>query len=145
VLTEHWARCRERATTAGVTLSQEAFVFSHLPDGRTHLVPSSVTQRYSRLVRRLGIDTHLHSLRHHSATELIAAVVDVRTVAGRLSHSGGGVSTLRVYAAWPAEADQRALLRSAVRRAAGRDADVADYELDVLASDSVLRTFVTTA
>src|SRR6185312_4161298 len=34
--------------------------------------------------------------------------VDVRTVAGRLGHSGGGVTTLRVYAAWLAEADQRA-------------------------------------
>lgn len=108
VLTEHWERCRERATAVGMTLSQDAFVFSRLPGGRTHLVPSSVTQRYSRQVRRMGIDTHLHSLRHYSATELIAAGVDVRTVAGRLGHSGGGVTTLRVYAAWLAEADQRA-------------------------------------
>jgi hypothetical protein len=35
-------------------------------------------------------------------------VVDVRTVAGRLDHSGGGTTTLRVYAAWVGEADQRA-------------------------------------
>jgi DNA-binding transcriptional regulator YhcF (GntR family) len=34
--------------------------------------------------------------------------VDVRTVAGRLGHSGGGVTTLRTYAAWVSEADQRA-------------------------------------
>lgn len=108
VLTEHWDRCRERAILAGVTLAQDAFVFSRLPGARSHLVPSSVSQRYSRLVQRLGIDTHLHSLRHYSATELIAAGVDVRTVAGRLGHSGGGVTTLRVYAAWLAESDQRA-------------------------------------
>lgn len=108
VLTEHWDRCQARATAAGVSLARDAFVFSRLPGGRTHLVPSSVTQRYGRLVRRLGIETHLHSLRHYSATELIAAGVDVRTVAGRLGHSGGGVTTLRVYAAWLAEADQRA-------------------------------------
>lgn len=57
---------------------------------------------------RLGINTHLHNLRHYSATELIAAGVDVRTVAGRLGHGGGGTTTLRVYAAWVAEADQRA-------------------------------------
>ena len=57
---------------------------------------------------RLGIDTHLHNLRHYSATELIAGGVDVRTVAGRLGHGGGGTTTLRVYAAWVAEADQRA-------------------------------------
>lgn len=57
---------------------------------------------------RLGIDTTLKSLRHYSATELISAGVDVRTVAGRLGHGGGGATTLRVYTAWTSEADQRA-------------------------------------
>ena len=38
----------------------------------------------------LGIDTHVHALRYYSATELIAADVDVRTVAGHLGHGGGG-------------------------------------------------------
>jgi hypothetical protein len=38
----------------------------------------------------LDIDTHVHALRHYSATELIAADVDVRTVAGHLRHGGGG-------------------------------------------------------
>jgi DNA-binding transcriptional regulator YhcF (GntR family) len=56
----------------------------------------------------LGVDTHLHHLRHYSATELIAAGVDVRTVAGRLGHAGGGTTTLRVYSPWVAEADQKA-------------------------------------
>jgi hypothetical protein len=51
---------------------------------------------------------NLHQLRHYSATELIAAGVDVRTVAGRLGHGGGGSTTLRVYSAWIAEVDQRA-------------------------------------
>ena len=60
------------------------------------------------MAARLAIDTHLHNLRHYSATELIAGGVDVRTVAGRLGHGGGGgTTTLRVYAAWVAEADQR--------------------------------------
>jgi integrase len=77
-------------------------------------VPSSVSQRYSRLAARLGIETHLHCLRHYSATELIGDGVDVRTGAGRLGHSGGG-ATLRVYAAWLAEADQRAALGLAHR------------------------------
>jgi integrase len=48
----------------------------------------------------LGIDTHLHALRHYSATELLAGGVDLRTVAGRLGHGGGGATTLKVYAAW---------------------------------------------
>jgi integrase len=78
-------------------------------------VPSSVSQRYSRLAQRLRIDTHLHALQHYSATELIAAGVDVRTVAGRLGHSGGGTTTLRVYAAWLSESDQRASAGLAAR------------------------------
>jgi integrase len=36
-------------------------------------------------------------------------------VAGRLGHSGGEVTTLRVYAAWLAEADQRASVGLAAR------------------------------
>lgn len=34
--------------------------------------------------------------------------MDIRTVAGRLGHSGGGTTTLKVYSAWVAESDQRA-------------------------------------
>lgn len=59
------------------------------------------------MVARLGITTTLHKLRHYSATELIRAGVDVRTVAGRLGHADGG-TTLAYYAAWVREADQRA-------------------------------------
>jgi site-specific recombinase XerD len=40
------------------------------------------------MVTRLGIDTTLHKLRHYSATELIAAGVDPRTV------GSGSVSTV---------------------------------------------------
>jgi len=43
--------------------------------------------------------TRLHSLRHYSATELVAAGVDLRTVAGRLGHGSSGATTLKVYAA----------------------------------------------
>ncbi len=108
ILTEHWDRWVARAAALGLTLGRDAFVFSIAPDASQPLKPGSVTQRYGRLADRLGIDTHLHALRHYSATELIAAGVDVRTVAGRLGHGGGGATTLRVYAAWLAEVDQRA-------------------------------------
>lgn len=107
-LEEHRQRWEDRTAALGLPLWPDAFVFSNAPDGTTNLLPSSVTQRYGRMARRLAIDTHLHNLRHYSATELIAAGVDVRTVAGRLGHGGGGTTTLRVYAAWVAEADQRA-------------------------------------
>jgi integrase len=38
----------------------------------------------------------LHDLRHFTATQLIGAGVDIRTVAGRLGHADPSV-TLRVY------------------------------------------------
>ncbi|MGD9527748.1 MAG: tyrosine-type recombinase/integrase [Pseudonocardia sp.] len=56
---------------------------------------------------KLGIDTLLKELRHYSATELLTAGVDLRTVAGRLGH-GDGTTTLRDYAAWVGVADQAA-------------------------------------
>ncbi|MDD7941694.1 site-specific integrase [Actinomycetospora lutea] len=116
VLKEHRARCEQRATELGVSLAPDAYVFSPSPDGSTPTKPDSVTQRYLRLAARLGIATRLHSLRHYSATELIAAGVDVRTVAGRLGHSGGGSTTLRIYTAFVNEADQRAATALADRR-----------------------------
>ena len=70
--------------------------------------PSGVTHRYARMCAKIGIDSHLHALRHYSATELLTAGVDLRTVAGRLGHAGGGATTLRVYAAWVGESDRRA-------------------------------------
>jgi predicted transcriptional regulator len=108
ILHEHRARYEERIVALGLATSDAAFVFSLAPDNSTYLIPESVTQRYGRLVERLGIETTLHALRHYSATEMISAGVDVRTVAGRLGHSGGGITTLRVYSAWREEADQRA-------------------------------------
>ena len=49
----------------------------------------------------LGINTHLHALRHYSATELIAVNVDIRTVAGHLGHGGSGAHK-GGPAKWPA-------------------------------------------
>jgi integrase len=115
VLREHLERCRARAAALGIELPAGAHVFSRSPDGSTPLVPDSVSQRYDRMTQRLKIKTTLHKLRHYSATELIAAGVDVRTVAGRLGHGGGGATTLRVYAAWTSEADQRAAVAIAGR------------------------------
>lgn len=108
LLRAHHDLCRREAEQVDATLGRDAFVFSRSPDGSTHLLPDSVGQRYGKLARKLGIATTLHKLRHYTATELIAAGVDPRTVAGRLGHGGGGTTTLRVYSAFVEEADQRA-------------------------------------
>jgi len=109
LLAEHREHWKQRCASVGCTLDADAFVFSLSPDGSAPLLPHSVTQRYRRLAMRLKLrSTRLHALRHYTATELIAAGVDVRTVAGRLGHGSGGATTLRVYAAWVDEADRKA-------------------------------------
>lgn len=77
-------------------------------DHREPYSPNAVTQRYKDMAARLEIRTTLHALRHYSATELLTAGVDLRTVAGRLGHGGGGATTLKVYAAWVAASDRKA-------------------------------------
>lgn len=106
LLVAYERRCAERAGLD--RMPGDARLFSLRPDGSTWIKPDTVSQRYERMCARLGWDMHIHQLRHYSATELIAAGVDVRTVAGRLGHGGGGTTTLKVYSAFVAEADQRA-------------------------------------
>ncbi|MGH3900730.1 MAG: tyrosine-type recombinase/integrase [Pseudonocardiaceae bacterium] len=104
ILTAHQERVQGCCTELGTTLDDDSFA----PDHRRHCDPDGITHRYAKMAADLGIDPHLHALRHYSATELIAAGVDVRTVAGRLGHGGGGATTLRVYAAWLAAVDKSA-------------------------------------
>lgn len=108
VLTEQKARYVDRMKALGARDSATAYVFSYEPDHSRPCDPDGITHRYTRMCRSLGIDSHLHTLRHYAATELINAGFDVRTVAGRLGHGGGGTTTLRVYAAWVPESDRRA-------------------------------------
>lgn len=110
VLREHTERLDERAASIGVRIGPDGDPFTLAPDASEPLTPDTATQRYDRMVKRMGLKTTLHKLRHYSATELLSAGVDIRTVAGRLGHGSGGAMTLRAYAAWVSEADQRAAL-----------------------------------
>lgn len=118
VLSEHRARYESTCRELGTTPKDTAFLFSYGPERDRPCDPSGVTHRYARMCAELAIDSHLHALRHYSATELLTAGVDLRTVAGRLGHAGGGATTLRVYAAWVGESDRRAaeLLAGRMRR-----------------------------
>lgn len=110
ILTDFRRSCDTLAKTAGLSLDDDAYMFAASIDGSVPLKPRTVTQRYKRLVTKLGITTSIKMLRHYSATELLTGGVDLRTVAGRLGHGGGGTTTLKVYAAWVSAADQRAAL-----------------------------------
>lgn len=108
VLREHWERYGHDMVSLREPTSREAYVFSYAPMRDRPYSPSGVTHKYSKMCADLEIDSHLHALRHYSATELLTAGVDLRTVAGRLGHGGGGATTLRVYAAFVGESDRRA-------------------------------------
>lgn len=101
LLREHKDRCRLRLVELGIEFSDDMYVFSgvHDCDPRKPYSPHAVSSRYKDMAERLGIDTHIHALRHYSATKLLTAGIDLRTVAGRLGHGGEGATTLRVYAA----------------------------------------------
>jgi integrase len=108
LLADHRRRYEEAIQSVGATSRDDAFVFSHRVAHDRPYSPDWVSHRYARMCAKLGIDSHLHALRHYTATELLAAGVDLRTVAGRLGHASGGATTLRVYAAWVDASDRRA-------------------------------------
>jgi integrase len=112
VLKEHRGRYERDMKRLGLDPTPDAFLFSYQPQRDRPADPSGVTHRYGRMCARIGIDSPLHALRRYSATELLSAGVDLRTVAGRLGHAGGGggggATTLKVYAAWVNESDRRA-------------------------------------
>jgi len=108
LLREHRERVTRQLEALDGRLDGETFLFSPAPNYSEPRRPRSVSQRYRLMAVRLKLrSTRLHSLRHYSATELLAAGVDLRTVACRLGHSGGA-TTLKVYAAWVDQADRRA-------------------------------------
>jgi len=110
LLREHKDRCRLRLAELGIELTDDMYVFYGVQaiDPRKPYSPHAISSRYKDMAERLGIDTHIHALRHYSATKLLTAGIDLRTVAGRLGHGGGGATTLRVYAAWVAASDRKA-------------------------------------
>lgn len=118
VLTEHQQCYKDLCAELDTKPRSEAFLFSYESTYDRPCDPSGVSHRYGRMCKRLGFDSHLHALRHYTATELLTQGVDLRTVAGRLGHAGGGATTLRVYAAWVDESDKRAasLLASKLQR-----------------------------
>jgi integrase len=83
------------------------FVFAR-PDGSPH-DPMSMTGRLRQVMRRAKVSGRapIHGWRHTSATALIAAGTDLKTVSARLGHASPTV-TLNVYAVPPSATRRRA-------------------------------------
>jgi integrase len=93
---------------ARVALAADAFVFSPDPAGMRPWHPDHFTHAYRKMASALGMSEPLKNLRHFNATQLLAAGVDLRTTAGRLGHTDGGATTLKVYADWMPATDRKA-------------------------------------
>ena len=85
------------ATAVGVELVEDPFILSPVSNGGKAFKPDTLTTDYTRLAKKLGLDTHFHELRHFTATTAVASGTDIRTVSGRLGHADPSV-TLKVYA-----------------------------------------------
>lgn len=97
VLRRHLESAQRRANEAEVELDGEGFVFTFDPSGHEPMKPDSLGQAFGRLCAKEGVSgVSLHTLRHFSASVLVASGRDVRTVAGRLGHADA-TTTLRVY------------------------------------------------
>jgi integrase len=95
-LRRHRASVDGLAERLGLDMLPDAFMFSRSPTGTEPIRPDVLTKFVVRVAKTAGVDTHLHALRHFSASQAIAAGFDPVTVGGRLGHADPSI-TLRVY------------------------------------------------
>jgi integrase len=97
LLQRQMASLQEASERLGITLVKNPWLFFGEVDGSKPLHPDSISSAFRRAAKKLGIEgIHFHSLRHFTATQLIAAGVDIRTVSGRLGHANASM-TLGIY------------------------------------------------
>ena len=107
VLRDRWAYMRDLSERAGSPLVEDPFVLSYNANGGLSVGPDTITHRFASLTKQLRISYRFHDLRHFSVSTLIAAGVDVRTVAERHGHAQATM-TLNRYAHALPERDRAA-------------------------------------
>jgi integrase len=96
------------AAMLGIAVRPEHHVFHADGDPTRPVRPDNVTQAWQRACTKAGVEgVRFHDLRHFTATQLLGAGVDVRTVSGRLGHARVS-TTLDRYAAFIPARDQAA-------------------------------------
>jgi len=87
LLHQHRAQQETQRALLRGQLTEDDFVFAHLPDGGV-LDPSTVSHAFAKTIRRAGLPPiPLHSLRHTHATLMLQAGVHPKVVSERLGHS----------------------------------------------------------
>jgi integrase len=86
----------EAPLACGVRLDDDAYVLSELPAGTEPVHPVALSDRFRRLVWRLGITCRFHDLRHWHVSQALGIGVPVRDVADRVGHASARM-TLDVY------------------------------------------------
>lgn len=96
VLRTHRAYVAEKRLSLGLGQDADGFVFPAVLDRDRPIHPSTVTHRWRAWCDRAGVSgLRLHDLRHHSASKLVAAGVDLRTVMER--HGWSSLATTQRY------------------------------------------------
>lgn len=107
VLKKHHSLALEWAKACDAELPVDGFILTTDPGGLTPMKPDMLTRQFHRLTQRAKVQLRFHDLRHFTATQLLGANVDPRTVAGRLGHADPYI-TMRVYAGFLEEKDKEA-------------------------------------
>ena len=96
ILKRHRQSVDVLAASLDVSVADDAFMFSRSPAGLEPIMPDVLSKFTKRVANKAGVDTHLHALRHFSATQAISAGFDPVTVGARLGHADPSI-TLRTY------------------------------------------------
>jgi integrase len=105
ILRRHRSQVDALAIELDVTVAPDAFMFSRSPAGHEPLKLDVATKFAKRMAQAAGVDTHLHALRHFSATQAVASGADIVTIAARLGHANPSL-TLSVYSHALAQRDR---------------------------------------
>lgn len=105
LLREHKAEQNRQRLALGDKWQRSGTIFTTW-DGRP-MHPDTISKWFRKFTRENNLDITLHSLRHTSATLLISAGTDIRTVSKRLGHAQTS-TTLNIYSHAIKSADQAA-------------------------------------
>lgn len=96
MLRKHRIVVAEKRLGLGATVTGDSYVFPWMLSGDHPMHPSAVSHRWITCRNAVGAPTvRLHDLRHHTASQLIAAETDLRTLMER--HGWTSLATAQRY------------------------------------------------